>query len=347
MEPDKKAARERSVTFDVMNILSCIGVIALHHNGLVHTFHEGPGWVQALVIECLFYFSVPVFMMISGANLMGYRERYGTKAFLKKRFVRTVIPWLFWSVVFLFWNIRLGEIKSEGLTAGSAIDMILNSKVMSVYWFFPALFMCYLTIPVLSAVRKSRKLLWYVTGVLFLYYAVKPLAATFLDIKWNIDAPLGAGLLIFVVLGYLLTTKPPEKRARIMLCAAGAACVIFRFVYTLILSEKAGVTDTSIKGYSQFHSVFYACAVFVLLSRVPWDRILPEWLKKRLKDISACSLGIYLIHRMVMRYEGALLGLGNGDFLWRSLCVVLTYAVCLGIVAAIRKIPGGKYIAGG
>ena len=56
--------RPRNLAFDVMNVLSCLAVIALHHNALVHSFHPTRGWVQSLVVECVCYWAVPVFMMI-------------------------------------------------------------------------------------------------------------------------------------------------------------------------------------------------------------------------------------------------------------------------------------------
>lgn len=47
------------------------------------------------VIESVMYFAVPCFFMISGANLMDYRKRYGTKTFLIKRTKKTIIPYIF------------------------------------------------------------------------------------------------------------------------------------------------------------------------------------------------------------------------------------------------------------
>lgn len=41
-------------------------------------------WNTSLIVECLFYFAVPVFVMLSGANLMNYRKKYDTKTFLLK-----------------------------------------------------------------------------------------------------------------------------------------------------------------------------------------------------------------------------------------------------------------------
>ena len=130
----KEGTKGRNLTFDVINILACIGVVSLHHNGLVHTYKPGPGWVQALVIECLFYCSVPIFMLLSGANLLGYKERYDTKTFLKKRVIRVVVPWLFWSAVFLAWRMLiLKDYTLDPVNWRTVADTILNAKSTSIY----------------------------------------------------------------------------------------------------------------------------------------------------------------------------------------------------------------------
>ena len=345
-------ADERSNLFcissDVLNTIACIGVIALHHNGLVHTYDGGTsGWVQSLVVECLCYCSVPLFIMLSGANLLGYKERYSTTVFFKKRFIRTVIPWLFWSVVFLIWNLKTGMLKLEPLNGFTILDVILNNKVMSVYWFFGSLFGCYLVMPILSSLRNERKTLWYLAGISFVFFSCKPILSRWLQVNWSIDIPMGGGLVIFVLLGYLLTTQTLSRKQRIWLYILGFAGLSFRFFYTWYWSVRTGITDTSIKGYVYFHSVLYALAVFVFFNRIDWRKTLPEWLVKRIHSISACSFGIFLIHRKVMEYESQWLGIGNRQWTWRILCIPLTYLVCLGIVALIRKIPWIKYTVGG
>ena len=339
--------KERNLTFDVLNILACIGVVTLHHNGLVHSYEPGADWVQSLAYECLFYFCVPVFMMLSGANLMEYRDRYDTKTFLKKRLTRVAIPWIFWAAVFLAWRLLINDYALIHPYWRSATDAILNSKSMSVYWFFPSLIVCYLALPVVSLLKDNRKILWYIVAVNFLYYSCKPAIQNFLELKWNLDDPLGGAYLMFMILGYLLTTKPPEKKDRKILYILGAAGLLLRFFFTWYFSARNGATEVRIKGYTMFHSVFYACAVFAALNRVPWNRILPQWLKKKLPAVSSCSLGVYLIHRFIMYYEMEILGLDNGDWTWRILLIPVTYLISLGVIMLIRKIPGGKMITGG
>ena len=67
---------------DSLNIAACFSVIALHCNQMVHTWQPGKNWLLALLIEVLFYWAVPVFLMLTGATLMRYRDRYDTKTFL-------------------------------------------------------------------------------------------------------------------------------------------------------------------------------------------------------------------------------------------------------------------------
>lgn len=91
--------KDRIVYFDILNILSIIAVIALHCNGIVHNFSTkySTAWATSLIVECVCYWAVPIFLMLSGANLIKYREKYDTKTFFKKRFSKVLVPFLFWA----------------------------------------------------------------------------------------------------------------------------------------------------------------------------------------------------------------------------------------------------------
>lgn len=341
--------KDRNICFDIMNILSCIAVIALHHNGLVHSFVDSRGWRQSLVIECGFYWAVPVFFMLSGINLMGYRSRYSTAVFLKKRALRTVFPWLFWSVVFLLSYSKYGIITIEPKTVKQAVYMILNNKVVTQYWFFGSLFACYLAVPVFSCLSQNRSVLWYVVVLNFLFLSSLPFFNRLISFSWSLDVPVvgSSSSLLFFILGYLLYTSPPPRNLRICLYILGFASVIFRFIYTLHFSVLHQMTDTSIKGYHAFHSVFYSCAVFLIFTQIPWCRIIPGKLQRIVPAISGCSFGIYLIHHAVMRLEMSVTGFTNGDWVWRVFFIPVTYFISLSIVYCIRKIPIARFTVGG
>lgn len=337
--------KDRILYYDVLNILSCIAVIALHHNGLVHAFEDTLAWRESLVVECGLYWAVPVFLMISGANLLNYREKYSTAVYFKKRVLKTVIPWIVWSVIVLIWKVHTGQMQLQSRSLKHIIGLILNYKVENVYWFFGALFACYLAILVFAVVVKERKILWYTVVLNFGFLSVLKALKVWLNFSWGLDVPVVGSLIIYVLLGYLFATEEFSKNGRRIIYILGLVGVTFRFVYTYILSVQNQKTDTSIKGYVLFHAVFLSVAVFEWGKNVRWEKRLPDWLKRALPAISSCSFGIYLIHRMVMYYEQSGLGISTKSHIWRIGFIPITYLVSLGIVFILKKIPKiGKII---
>ena len=71
------------IYFDILNIIACLAVLILHHNGIVWQFSKSWSWRMSLLVECVFYWAVPIFLMLSGATLMNYREKYSTQMFFK------------------------------------------------------------------------------------------------------------------------------------------------------------------------------------------------------------------------------------------------------------------------
>ena len=73
--------RHRIAYYDTLNIAACFGVISMHANGLTHSFSPTLSWLQAFFVDCVFYWAVPAFFMLTGATLLDYRKRYETSEF--------------------------------------------------------------------------------------------------------------------------------------------------------------------------------------------------------------------------------------------------------------------------
>lgn len=343
---NKSNLNTRVVYFDVLNILSCLAVISLHHNGTVWNFTRTWTWRTALIVECFAYWAVPVFLMLSGATLLNYPERYSTGKFFKKRIAKTLFPWLFWSIVVLIWKIHTGQIILEEHGICYIINLILTNKVENVYWFFITLFGIYLSIPILSALRNNRKMLWYITDVSFITLGCLPAINRFTGLELSITVPAASGLIIFPVLGYLLATMELKPSKRITLYLLGVAGCLFHYIYTYIMSFQTGVTDTSIKGYQMFYSVLPAAAVFVFIKYIPWNRLVSDKFKDILRTMSSYSFGIYLIHMIVIYYELKMVPFDNRSWIWRTGFIFVTYFIAMGICTILGKIPGIRKMIG-
>ena len=333
--PEKK----RVLYFDVINVLACISMLLLHHNSQVHSFRDSPRWVFSLVLECLFYAAVPLFLMSSGANLMGYHKKYDLKTYLKKRTLRAVIPWFLWSVLLLVWMVQTDQLTVEGDWFIGSLKLIFTNKVESSYWFFTTLFYCYLLIPVLTYLTEHRNILWYMTIWVFLVCSLQPVAALWFPINQSVFGGPRDGQIIYILLGYLLNTTNLRKKQRMGIYTLGIAGLLFHFIIRYTMSYELGKAYTAIKGYRYAHAVLYSCAVFVLLKQINWEKWIPRFVQKWLPTLASYSFGVYLMHKIVMYYLRKFTGLGTSSYQWKTIYVPVTYLICIAVIAVLKKIP--------
>lgn len=341
------AEKKRVVYFDLLNIAACLAVITLHHNGIVHSYSDSIAWKTALIAEVGFYWAVPVFLMLTGATLMTYRSKYDTATFFRKRLVRTLIPFLAWSAIVLVWKLATGQFAFETLSLREVLNAMLNYKMENIYWYFPFLFSVYLTMPLLSWLTqpKHRPTLWYAVLVMFVLQSTIVPLSKLAGISWNGNYAISLNsYFIFVFLGYLLSTTDFSPATRHKIYLLGLAGALFRYGAVYILSTADGAKNTLFFNYGYFPSVLLACAVFVWFKAMPWDTILSRLhiRPQALAKLSSYSLGVYLIHRIIMYYELELLapfGITNVRVVWRTVFVLVTYLLALAVVALLKRIP--------
>lgn len=334
---------KRILYFDVLNIMACFCVILMHHNGIVHFFSDTMQWKQALIVEVVAYWAVPVFFMLTGATLLDYSERYDTKTFFKKRVFRTLIPFLLWSIISLVVYRKLGTLSFDDFSVKSILNAIINTKIEPVYWFFPTYFGVCLGIPVLSVLRKNRTVLWYMVGVSFLFNSCLPPLLGLLNIQWNgaIGFPVTT-YLVYVVWGYLLSTEHQSKKKCIVAAMLAVFAMIFRYVAIYKLSFRDGTKNGLFFSYGYFTAVLLAIGVFVVVKKICTKYLVnSRYINTALTRISACSFGIYLIHRLVMIFEQncIFVGIETESLFWRTAGALVTYMICLVLVYVMKKIP--------
>lgn len=340
---EESKIKNRVVYFDVLNILACISVIFLHCNGIVHTYSTMRAWKTSLIIEVICFWAVPVFLMLTGATLMKYRYKYDTKTFFKKRVLKIGIPFIFWAVIMIIWKSEINNLNIEEWSIKNILNIVFYNKEESTYYFMFVIIGIYLTLPILSILseKKYRKILWYLVTVMFITKSFLPVILKFCGITYNSYLSiLFDGYIIFVILGYLLSTMEIKKKQRIIIYILGIISCIFRYSVTYYLSTKDQKINKLLFEYTQFHSVLLAVAVFVFIKNINWNKIIKkEKIKNILAKVSGCSFGIYLMHKIIIHYELLLLGLNNYSIEWRIGGAILTYFICLLLVLILKKIP--------
>lgn len=333
--------KQQILYFDLLNITANICVIALHCNGIVHSFSNTRAWKESLIVEVLAYWAVPIFFMLTGATLMRYRERYTTKEFFQKRFIKTVLPFFAWSCIILVDKLLFNKIQIEQTTVPYFIHLIMNTKIEGTYWFFIPLFMAYASLPCLSILSQNKNILKYMLGIGGITYAVLPLFCSLFSITFNgqLYFPLTGGYILFVILGYWLTTIHISYLGRIGIYILAWGGAIARYISTYTGSIQTGTLYKVFWGYLNLPSVLLALGVFVFFQYFNW-----EWLQKysgQIQKLSSMTFGIYLVHMMVINHLCWFFDIDVTRTYWRIGGIVGVYIIALAIVYTLKKI---KYL---
>lgn len=335
--------------FDLLNIFACFAVVALHVNGAVHTFAKTRNWVSCMFIEALFYFAVPVFFMLTGATLMNYRKRYDTGDFFKKRIFKTFVPFIIWSIIGICWSVLYtkGMTISDINTPAKFISAVINCKGMGIYWFFPALFSVYLTIPLFSLVDEDKRIgkkgiFTYLILVYIVLNVLLPFVCRLTGIQWNsaLNAVSCGGYVVWLLIGYLLANTDINKKFRILIYILGLIGFFMYFYLTVQNSFKTGRFDKTYAGYMNIPAIFMGTAVFVLFKYGKWNLIdKHEKAVRFVRNLSSASFGVYLIHYYLKDFSIRHFGIDPRSTLYRIVGTFIIYGLSVIIVRVIQKIP--------
>ena len=346
----KDSSVDRLDYISFANVIATFSVVFLHINTCFWDFSATEKyWKSANVIECVFYFAVPVFFMITGATLLDFYERYDLKAFFTRRIKKTLIPYLAWSIIVLIAQVQMGMIDKNIINLKYIINGLCSGSMISIYWFFPALFGVYLSIPVLAAIPPSKKLpvFKYLLSVSFVINILIPFLNNIF--KWQIGFPMyvtvGSGYLFYVCAGYVICNTDISFRSRLIIYGLSFVGLFMHMIGTWSLSMEAGQIVSTYKGYWNAPCVLYSIGIFLLLKQIGPKIMRYKGVNKLISEISKYTFGIYLTHLGVFWLICRIFPtIDIRNLLWRLVAPLIIFGISAGGIKLARRIPGIKFI---
>lgn len=341
---------QRIEYIDLANVIATFAVMFLHANSCFWDFSKERYWITADMIESVFIFAVPVFFMISSVALMDYQKRYDIKTFLKKRFSKTVIPFLFWTFMGLLFDIFfLHTVKVSDLTLKVLTDGFINTHFVQFYWFFMPLFGIYLSIPLFASIEEGKRieLFKYLFVVGFIFNATIPflLSAFHLDITWPLNINVVIGYAIFVVMGYLIHKMDFTPNQRCIIYFLGLAGLLMHFGGTYYESYALGDVSQIYKNLTYAPIVMYSGAFFLFIKQIS-EKVMKTNISKYVHFIKKYTFPIYLLHYFVMELISKNLNLANytKSIIYRLGMPFIVIPITIIIATLIRKLRLGKKV---
>lgn len=295
-----------------LNIFACFAVICLHCSQVVFRPEASVTWYYSVVMQSVFIFAVPIFFMISGANLLAYQKKYSTGTFFKKRIKKTFCALLFGSILVYCVSCFCPELFNRTPYVFSLFDFttrFFNNEIEIIYWFFYVILALYAVTPILTTLAESKKNLVYAIVAFAVITSVLPLLSRYTPWFGYISGLFGAqsftGSIMFFLLGYYIQNYARINKP-LLYIVTYVVCTICMIVFTLIVNIDA-VGDPSVPYEGFFSSAFSifaigsSASVFFLFKSYESSFLrTSSRCKAVIQRLSAASLGVYLIHLLIM-----------------------------------------------
>lgn len=136
----------RNIGLDLLKVFSCVGVIALHSS--ITGFNLDNFNISAYIYY-LGTYSIPLFFMVNGYFLLNKRD-------LSMKYIRNKIMAILY-VVF-FWNMLIWVLKADFYSnpIRKTLGSLLQRGYFYQFWFFGALILIYLLLPIIRKILKRN-----------------------------------------------------------------------------------------------------------------------------------------------------------------------------------------------
>lgn len=298
----------RKIYLDYLRVLAIIAVVTIHVTAPYYSggygLDESVWWVANL-LNALSRFSVPVFVMISGALLLG--KRVGVLDFYRKSSLRIIPPLIFWNLIYVVFNAAIeGGVPGAvwQLKAGIFIDGYAAKHLWYLSMFSCLIFFAPFINQYINGDAPGERGLLVLLAAFFIFFVVEWVASIVKDlmdvsISWFKYFPL---YMAYFIGGYFLD----RHHHRLPLSVFGA-CVLLLIlsVVGIFGNYYYGLASGSFRDYFVLSNTgpllfLISFLIFFTFRRSVFFMNERIWLLK----LSEASFGVYLIHPIFIYLVG-------------------------------------------
>ena len=342
----KNPAPRRVIYFDVLRIVAIFVVVAVHLSAMhwADVDVNSRAWFAFNLYCTAGKWSVPIFVMISGALFLG--RDVSISSILKKNVARIATVFLFWSGCYALIDLVFRH---------APLSVVLSQFITGHYhlWFLYMIVGLYLLIPLLRPIAQSETLMRYflllaliftfLLPQLVLYFSfISPqLSVVIKTVSMYTYCYFPLGFTVYFVGGYYLSRREFSRREEIILYCIGVAGLLFSIFAPVIHAKAQGAPSGIFYNYNSINVLFTSVPIFVFAKQHLNFPHIGERAYAILRKLSKYSFGVYLVHPMVIEL---LQHFGIDTFFCNAffsvpLLAVFVFAVSTAISALLSRVP--------
>ncbi len=326
---------------EYLRIIAIILVIYNHTRELGFTLYQYTSDTCSYFLSVLMIpvckTAVPIFLMISGATLLGKTEDY--KVLFSKRIIRYVGIILFWGTLQYLRYVRTG--KAE-LSARGWWNNIYSSPRLETYWYLYLYLGFLLLLPLLRKIvlGMNNKDHRYVFG-LGCVSSVLTMTGYFSGCFINNSVFLLPSVFLYPIVGYWIDHTPCHSYKKDAI-KYGLTAILPLGVIVSASLVFAGHTDfnDSFMDAIQCLTPIISFGIFGFIKSMDAGHLCPARAKKVILAVGETTFGIYLTEDMIRNQIVKFIASIHGnDFMIAVLYTLSSFAAGVALIFAMKKIP--------
>lgn len=350
---EKSLCGQRELHYDILRIFAAFSVVMLH-SAAQHWYTldiYGSDWIIANSYDAVFRFGVPVFVMISGALFLSPSYKLDIKRLYRRNILRMAIIYVLWSVLYGVYDVISNGYYNYGL------KVILRELIYGRYhlWFLPMIIGIYMLLPMLKTwiEHADKKQVEYILILFFVFqigvWTIKSLTVTdeLHYILTKLDIELVTSYIGYFLWGHYLANIGLADRLKKLSYILIIPAVILNIVLGTAMAWKYDKAIGEV--YNSFGLfTFIIVTVLFVFAKEKWSKgISSKGLSWIIKEMSANTLGVYLMHIMLLEFleRCGIHSMMINNVVGIPLLAVVCFIVCMIVSALLRRVPViGRYI---
>ena len=350
--PTEHPAAKRVIYFDILRIAAIFAVVAVHLSAQhwLDVDVSSRAWF-AFNLHCTTgKWSVPIFVMISGALFLG--RNISIRTILKKNVLRIAGVFVFWSALY-----ALIDLVFRHVSPLAALSQFITGHYH--LWFLYMIVGLYLLIPLLRPIVQNETLSHYFLLLALVFTFLLPQLALFSSfvspqlsmviktVSMYTYCYFPLGFTVYFIGGYYLSRRDFSLKEEIVLYSVGILAFLFSIFAPVVHAKAQGAPSAVFYNYDSLNVLLTSVPIFVFAkqhlnlssSREGGDRQTKAL--AFIRKLSKYSFGVYLVHPMVIELlqHFGIDTFSCNAFLSVPLLAIFVFTASTAISALLNRIP--------
>lgn len=337
---------EKKINLELLRILACFLVIVNHTNSRIFLSIEiSKTWFASLAYFFVCKIAVPIFIMISGAVLLGKSESY--QDIFRKRILKILLVIIIFSILYY---VNQSVLTGNEFSLNDFFYRIYVGSITNAFWYLYMYLGLMVMLPIIRKMTKefTTKDYFYCTAIFLIYFGTMPILCKYFkfeNFNGNFMPTIFGGFVIYFILGDFIQNKLEKQ----YLNRKYAIVSIILFIMCTAISTLVTFTHYNDSKELFMDNISFATIVIPSVSIFYLFKYLISFIsismniKKITIILGRCTFGIYLLSDLLIEKLDFIYNWGINNYLQPLISIVIlemtVFIIGFVITLLLKRVP--------